>query len=377
MRHGPFGPVAVAIPARDEEDEIHPCLHALAAQDNAGIDHVVICLNNTTDRTGEAIRAMMPGLPFAVEVLEVTLPAERACAGVARRIAMDRAADLAGPSGVVLTTDADGRVAPGWLACNLAALDAGAEAVFGRAVIDPQGAALIPAHLHDIDARECAYATLLDELAHLIDPDPHDSWPRHQEHSGASIAVTTAAYRRAAGMPPVCNAEDRAFHGALRRVDAAIRHDPGACVTVSARIFGRAQGGMADTIRRRMACVDEYLDDALEHVAEAARRAGLRARMRQAWSGLDGDPMALQILAAGLHLPEDTISRLTACRYFGTAWAEIEETSPVLERRRVRLADLGGQTARAQRLVAALHASRRKLRHLEDPAGMLLPDAAD
>jgi hypothetical protein len=46
--------------------------------------------------------------------------------------------------------------------------------------------------------------------------------------------------------------EDRAFFDALRRVDARIRHVPGVRVVVSARIVGRAPGGMADTMRRRV-----------------------------------------------------------------------------------------------------------------------------
>ena len=99
--------------------------------------------------------------------------------------------------GILLTTDADGRVRPGWLAANLAAIAAGADAVAGRAEIELLGARLIPQHLHEIDAWEYNYATLLDEIRSLLDPDPADPWPRHEEHCGASIAVTATAYRHA------------------------------------------------------------------------------------------------------------------------------------------------------------------------------------
>ena len=155
-----------------------------------------------------------------------------------------------------------------WLARNLDAIARGADAVAGQAEIEPEGAKLIPAHLHAIDARECAYAALLDEIRALLDPDPADPWPRHDEHSGASIAVTVEAYRRAGGMPDVSLAEDRAFIDRLRLVDARIRHERGVSVVVSARTVGRADGGMADTMRRRIAQPDEFLDERLEPVGQ-------------------------------------------------------------------------------------------------------------
>ncbi len=261
---------------------------------------------------------------------------------MARRLAMDRAAVLAGQDGVVLTTDADGRVAPDWLAVNLAALRAGADAVAGRAEIEPRGAALIPAHLHEIDAQECTYAALLDEIAALIDPTPYDPWPRHDEHSGASIAVTVQAYRRTGGLPPVRLAEDRAFFEALRRVDARIRHDPAARVVVSARIEGRAAGGMADTIRRRIAAADAFLDPRLEHVAAHLRRVRLRARLRRAWAESKAGGLGCRVpcpLAFALDSP-----------FFGEAWDVFERTEARLQRRLVALTELPRETARAGRV---------------------------
>ncbi len=369
------GKAFAAIPVRNEAADIIPCLRALAAQGGPPLDGTVLCLNNCADDTAALVRQAAPTLPFALHVLDVELTPELACAGVARRMAMDRAAELAGEGGVVLTTDADGRAAPGWLAANLAALRRGADAVAGQADIDPVGAALIPQYLHDIDARECAYAALLDEIVALVDPDPADPWPRHDEHSGASIAVTTAAYRRAGGMPPSPIGEDRAFFAALRRVDARIRHERAARVVVSARTIGRAPGGMADTIRRRMQVVDSCIDDRLEPALAALHRAALRARLRNLWRGEPGTPARL---ARALRMPIANLLRAPcfAEGCFGETWAKIEAASPALAPRRVALADLAQETARALRVRNWLRGAAA-VSGAEDRAGTPLPLAAE
>ncbi len=348
-------PLVVAIPAKDEAEEIGPCLQALAAQESVIIDCVVLCLNNCSDDSTRIVSELTGRLPFVVHCLEVWLPPPFACAGMARRIAMDRAAELAGPGGIVLTTDADARVARDWVSANLFALRENADAVAGQAEIEPVGAKLIPTHLHAIDARECAYAALLDEIRWLLDPDPADPWPHHGEHSGASIAVTVAAYRRAGGIPPVALAEDRAFFAALRRVDARIRHSMAARVVVSARLVGRAPGGMADTMRQRIACVHEFVDGRMEPAVDAARRAQLRRRSFGAWRA----GSVAQELAARLGLAVAEVEEVLAARYFGTAWAELEARSPVLQRRRVPLVALSRQTALALQLRDRLRAVSR------------------
>lgn len=343
-------PAIAAIPARNEAAEIEGCLRALAEQRPAPPDAVVLCLNNCGDDTAGIVRR--GAFPFAIHMLEVELPDELACAGAARRLAMDHAAWLAGRQGILLTTDADARVPPDWLFANRAVIEAGAEGVAGRGVIEPEGAKCIPPHLHAIDARECAYAALLDELRWLLDPDPFDPWPRHDEHSGASIAVTVDAYRRAGGMPPVPLAEDRAFFAALRRVDARIRHSEAAPVTVSARLVGRAPGGMADTMRRRMNQPDEFLDDRLEPVSNALRRVRLRRRVREIWqAGVARLPPGLS-RRTGLSNAE--LTGLFSSRFFGAIWSEIEDHSAVLRRKPVALADLSRQTERVRRVRDAL-----------------------
>ena len=337
-------PIVVAIPARDEAAEIRPCLIALAHQ-TVPVDSVVLCLNNCRDDTAAVVRAHAGQLWFPLHVIEVTLRQPCAHAGQARRIAMDYAAILAGGDGALLTTDADARVPPDWVAANLAALEAGAEVVAGRAVLEPEGAKALPAHLRAIDARERAYAALLDEIYALADPDPADPWPRHDEESGASIGATVAAYAGVGGMPAVAPGEDRAFFDALRRVDARIRHAPDISVIVSARIEGRAAGGMADTMRRRVVRPDPFLDGRLEPAADVLRRARLRRLLRDLWSM---PRRAMAPVAGQVGLDVEYVAELLKAPCFGSAWAAIEMRSPVLRRRaKVAPEALEVQTRRA------------------------------
>ena len=355
-------PLVVAIPVRDEEERIGPCITALAAQRGGRIDHLVLLLNNTTDGTAARVEAMRAALPFPVTLVQRSYPALDAHAGTARAEAMAIAADLAGPDGILLTTDADGCAMPNWIAANRAALGYGAEVVCGRAEIDPVEAALIPAALHADDAAEVAYATLLDEIHALVDPDLHDPWPRHTEHSGASIAVTVAAWRRAGGVPPLRSGEDRGFLLALRRVDAAIRHAPEAVVTVSGRVVGRAAGGMAETMARRIRRQDPELDDSLEPAADCRHRAALRFRLRTL-HGCRPTARAVDVYGRDVGLPTETLRLFLDRRWFGESWMRIEAESPLLARHRVARAEL-------PRHVADALAILRPLRAGLDPLGL-------
>ena len=327
----------VAIPARDERDRIVPCLEAIAASVRRDVPSVLLLTNNTTDGTGEVAGCAARLLGLTLHVVDIDLPPDRISAGEARRLAMAHAASFVGADGVLITTDADGRVEPDWLDANLRAIEDGADAVCGMAVIDSDEAQAIPQILHDDDAREVFYATLLDELSALIDPDLFDPWPRHAEESGASIAVRKRVFARAGGIPALRSGEDRAFVDALRRVDARIRHAPDARVIVSGRLDGRAAGGMAETIRRRMIAQDEMLDDRLEPVADAVFRVECRARLRRA-----------------------------GVREFGRAWEACQMADlRLLTRRRVRRSDIEEEIATAKALrddLRSMPATERPLR---------------
>lgn len=259
------------------------------------------------------------------------------------------AAEQAGSDGVLLTTDADSVVPSDWVARNLAALQTGVDIVCGRAIIDPVEAEIIPAHLHADDALECDLIALEDTFAWLLDPELHDPLPRHTEASGASLAVTVDAFIRVGGIPAIPAGEDRAFVRALWMIDARVRHDPLIEVIVSGRIVGRALGGMADAIRRRIVQQDEFTDEQVEPASDAFRRYSLRHRARRAWSGSRD-----RALAADLMLALPIVTRILSQRCFGGAWADLEAESPLLQRRRVRFADLTTEIASARVLLQRL-----------------------
>jgi hypothetical protein len=264
---------------------------------------------------------------------------------------MALAAELAGPNGYLLTTDADGIAAPDWVEHNVAGLRHGNDAVCGRAVLDPRDVHRIPAHLHEDDARECQLIDLLDRMAWVLDPEFHDPYPRHPEASGASLAVTVKALESAGGIPPVPHGEDRAFVRALWLMDWRIRHDPSVMVTVSGRLEGRANGGMADTMRRRIVQQDELTDEQVEPARDAWRRYGLRRRARDVWSKGIADRQLPNELAVAPSLFEAAMTS----PFFGTAWAKLEAQSPVLFRQRVPFLALPPEIATAEALLGGCH----------------------
>ena len=349
-RDCPTSGLAVAVPVRNEEALIAACVGALGLQAGVPVFDLVLLINSTTDRSAAVAQAAAAGLPLRLTIREHDLPRAEQTAGHARRLAMQAAAGLCAPDGVLLCTDADGRVAPDWIAANLHHIRNGADAVAGRALLDPADAAAIPAALHAADARECAYGAVLDRIASLVDPDQADPWPRHTEHSGASICVTRSAWRRVGGIPAVSLGEDRAFYQALRRADASIRHAPEVCVTVSGRVAGRACGGMADTIRRRMIAPDPFLDDALEPALDRVRRLRLRNRLRRAQS----DAGLLPGLAAELGWPLRRVHDALELPTFGAAWESLELGCAALAPRPVPAADLEPELARAERVLDGL-----------------------
>jgi GT2 family glycosyltransferase len=370
---------AVAVPVRDEAQRLPACLRALAAQrDKLGCPVaydsfcVVIFANNCSDESAELARSLVQHLPFAVRIVEAYLPRARAHAGGARRAAMDLAdawlVERGEGDGVILTTDADSQVSPLWIANNLAAIDAGVDAVLGRVALDEEGDLLPPA-LHRRGRLESAYEALLTELSGVLDPLDYNPWPHHATISGASLAITREAYRRVGGLPPVPLGEDKALIAELSRNDARIRFCPDIQVTTSGRLNGRAPGGVADTLRLRSIDPGAYCDETLEPFRVAIRRARWRARLRHLHQ--IGGVVGNREWAASLGISPHDARRISRATAFGAVWSAIESASPLLARRVLTPAELPRQIAGARQALVRLRKSTLSARQHVKSEGVM------
>lgn len=349
---------AVAIPVNNEAALIAHCLRALAGQRSGPYRFgVVLLLNNCTDATSDIVCAIAPALPFPLATAEHHLLPPDAHAGNARRLAMDMAAGLLGGRGAILTTDADGRADPEWIAANLAGIEAGADLVAGYVRADRREHAQLPPAVIARGRLEDRYDWLLAEIDARLDPLPHDPWPRHRMASGGSLALPAAAYARIGGLPPLPVGEDRALAAVVQARGGLVRHSLAARVTVSCRLDGRAEGGMATTIRLRAAQPDLACDQALEPVRTAVRRARCRASLRLLHRL--GQPELCRAWVARLGLDDATAARVASSALFAEAWAIIEAQDPALARIPLVPSALTHEIAAARPVVARLRARTR------------------
>jgi hypothetical protein len=258
------------------------------------------------------------------------------------------------PRGVVLSTDADSTVTPGWLAATLRAIDAGADAVAGSILPDPVEARELNPQARLRLRQEQRYGRLLERLATLLDPEPHDPWPRHGYHCGASIAARVSTYLEVGGLPPEPVSEDRAFFATILRRDGRIRHCPDVRVVTSCRLRGRAAGGMADTLSRWSE--DAAPADTIEAAYAAARSLWLRARLREVHRDPGGLASHSRDLARRLGVPLKSLIPALERMTFGAAYHQLLKRSPVLRGRRVPGRDLPREIGRARHLIRRLAA---------------------
>lgn len=275
----------VAVPARNEAQRLPGLVAALATQtwqgESGRILPVVIALNNCQDDSASLLQALGTRFP-SVELLVVEQNFEDHCAhaGSARRLAMETACagalDL--DASVLLTTDADAVPEPDWVAATLAAIASGADVATGALSADRAEEDALGAGFCRRAALHKQYMALADRLSGRIDPLAWDPMPRHHDHSGGSIAVRANAYRAVGGLRPLPFREDLDLIGRLRGAGYRIRHAPEIRVTVSARVFGRASGGMAD-------CIKQWIRDEAEGrpmLVESPLRIERRAQLRHA-----------------------------------------------------------------------------------------------
>jgi glycosyltransferase involved in cell wall biosynthesis len=229
----------VVVPARDEEARIGACLEALATQVEVDPDayEVIVVLDRCEDGTEAAVEAARAALGGPV-VHAIEGPGRGA--GAARAIGMDvgcaRLEALGRLDGLLASTDADSRVAPDWIARQLEAIAAGAEAIGGEVHLDPDEAAALP---DGVLARRRADLTARTREAARRGP------AEHAHFSGASLGVTPSAYRRAGGMAWLAALEDQELEDRLAAAGIAIHRLRPVAVVTAARTEGRAERGLA------------------------------------------------------------------------------------------------------------------------------------
>ena len=204
---------------------------------------------------------------------------------------MDRAFALAPNNSVLLSTDADAIPRQDWVEANLCAIASGADVVGGHIVGNKQEEASLGPGFVRRAARHLYYAKLVDRLTSLVDPLPHDPWPRHSDHTGASLAVRSEVYAAVGGMPVLPFREDVAFVERVCRAGYRLRHPLNVQVTVSARLDGRAAGGMSDCLKTWLAAEE----GGVPHLVEDPQGMIFRMRHRQS-HGLA--PRAIRLPAA-------------------------------------------------------------------------------
>lgn len=229
----------VVVPARDEEQRIGACLDALAAQaeiDPAAYETIVV-LDACGDGTGREVEAARRRWP---QLRLLTLQGPGRGAGPARATGMDvgcaRLESAGQVDGLLATTDADSVVAPDWIARQLEAIAAGAEAIGGEILLDAAEAERLPGTV--IRGRDADLAQRT-RLAQNRGP------AEHAHFAGASIGLTPGAYRRAGGMGWLAALEDQELEDRLAAAGVPIHRPRPVRVTTSARTDGRAERGLA------------------------------------------------------------------------------------------------------------------------------------
>ena len=256
-----FTPFCVCVPARNETTRLPIRLDALAAQTIAGRIPVAVCINNSEDDSVSTVQDLAARHAGRLDIVSEsrTFPPALAHAGSARGHAMEMGyRSLDGARGVLISTDADCRPPPGWIAANLAAMDSGADIVGGRIVLDD--AEPIDPVIVAMRARFDDYWAAVRAIEDAIDPSPHDPPPRHGDHNGASIAIDAALYRKIGGVPAIASGEDRSMVVAAIAAGGRLVHPPAVWTRVSARTDGRAAGGMAIAMAELAATVDQGND---------------------------------------------------------------------------------------------------------------------
>lgn len=231
-----IGAVGVVVPARDEAATIGACLDAIAhalRRLPARVDRAVClvadrCTDGTANAAAAAFGCWEPGLVCRTEA-DRTIGEVRAL-GTRRCLSL-----LAGhrpDETLLLSTDADSRVDPGWAGEHLARAEEGHHAIAGSAELTS------PSELRPL--ARWRYQSVLDDA---LGPDGHGNV------YGANLGVRADAYAAVGGFAALRTGEDHDLWNRLGRAGFRRCYDDRARVVTSSRLSGRAPGGLAALLR--------------------------------------------------------------------------------------------------------------------------------
>lgn len=351
--------ISVVIPARNEEDLLPSALQSLADQkelNGTSLSHdlyeVILLINNTTDRSRQVAESFQRLYPtFRLHIAERSFSKSKAHVGHARRLLMDEACrrlETVGRSdAAILSTDADSQVAANWIACNIAELGAGAQAVGGRTIIPAAEKDVLDSAARDLYEYDHLYRRLVCWIEDRMDPEAHDRWPRHHQHYGVSLAVTPQIYKVVGRLPPRGCFEDLAFYDALMRRDIRLRHSNRVRVFTSARLVGRSRQGLSTLLSYWARHGRNGLRTPVESSAFLERMFGNRQRLRALWLRHRecGELSAKDVceLSASSGIKKSHLAReIRSARFFGMLLERLDfyEASRKMWPDRVRLAPL-------------------------------------
>ena len=160
------------------------------------------------------------------------VPSGAESAAGARRVACEAARSFAGRDTWVAMTDADSVVPPSWVSTQLALAECGADAVVGEITLG-----------HDSDVSQSLRQWYADLIASRRGPGGHLG------AYGANIGLAWDSLMDVGGIPDVACGEDRELVRRLRESGLCVATPTHPVVTTSARLSGRAPGGLADLLR--------------------------------------------------------------------------------------------------------------------------------
>ncbi|MFJ3954097.1 glycosyltransferase [Streptomyces libani] len=227
--------LAVVVPAHNEAQELPGALDAVrtAARHPALADLPVV-----TVVVADACTDATPAVAAQRGAAVIELPDRNV--GAARAAGVAHALHLLRPHGErtwIVTTDADSRVPPHWLAHQLHHARQGWHCIVGTVRL---------AHRPVLPV-----TTVARHNAHYFAGRP--SWPllwRHPHVHGANLGIAAGPYRAAGGFPALTHGEDRALVAALERRGCPILRTDECPVRTSGRPDPRAPHGFGTFLRQ-------------------------------------------------------------------------------------------------------------------------------